>query len=128
MAKSSPRQEWNGLPGYLAAERLFGASPQARFNALDLGIDAKTLEEFIATPVEAIEEILFKRGVKAGPQGHFRAKTFDDQETDRHLYDLFFKVANVLVMAERQRVEAEVAQLGKEVRDRLEEREAKDDG
>lgn len=105
--KSSSRPEFNSLPGYVAANKLRG-EPRQMFNELGLdGLDARALEEFLKAPVEAIEAIMFRRGNEAPPGVKFDPATrqLGDEENSRHLLDLFYKVACVLVMAERERDE-----------------------
>lgn len=105
MAKSSPRPEWNCLPGYVAAGKLRG-EPREQFAALGLKIDPDTLAEFLKTPVGAIETIMFKRGNEAPKGQEFdpNVSRLQDGENARHLLELFYRVGCVLVMAERERV------------------------
>lgn len=104
--KSSPRPEWNCLPGYVAAAKLRG-EPRQQFAELGLKIDPETLEEFLSTPVAAIEKIMFQRGKEAKPDDVFEpgVQRFDDGENSRHLLDLIYRTACVIVMAERERIE-----------------------
>lgn len=103
--KSSPRPEWNCLPGYVAAGKLRG-EPRQQFAELGLKIDAETLEEFLGTPIGAIEAIMFRRGQEAKPDDKFEPgkMRLEDEQNSRHLMDLFFRTVCVLVLAERERV------------------------
>lgn len=103
--KSSPRPEWNCLPGYVAAGKLRG-DPRQQFAELGLKIDPETLAEFLSTPVGAIEKIMFRRGQEAKPDDAFEPgkMRLEDGQNAQHLLDLFYRVACVLVMAERERV------------------------
>lgn len=104
--KSSPRPEWNCLPGYVAAGKLVG-DPRQQFAELGLKIDADTLDEFLRTPVGAIEKIMFQRGREAKPDDVFEpgVQRFEDGTNAQHLLDLFYRTCCVIVMAERERVE-----------------------
>lgn len=93
--KTKPRTEWNGLPGLLAAERMIGTSNRDDFNRLDLGFDAKTVEEFLAQPLEAIARKMQHSDVAT------RSKGEDD------LNELVIRFGKVIVMAERERVAEE---------------------
>lgn len=103
--KSSPRPEWNCLPGYVAAGKLRG-DPRQQFAELGLKIEPDTLAEFLKDPVRAIEGIMFRRGQEAKPEDKFEPEKMrlEDGQNAQHLLDLFYRVACVLVMAERERL------------------------
>lgn len=103
--KSSPRPEWNCLPGYVAAGKLLG-DPRRQFAELGLKIDPDTLAEFLKTPVGAIEAIMFRRGQEAKPDEKFEPEKMrlEDGQNAQHLLDLFYRVSCVIAMAERERV------------------------
>lgn len=103
--KTSPRPEWNCLPGYVAAGKLRG-DPRQQFAELGLKIEPDTLAEFLKDPVRAIEGIMFRRGQEAKPDEKFEPEKMrlEDGQNAQHLLDLIFRVACVMVMAERERV------------------------
>lgn len=103
--KSSPRPEWNCLPGYVAAGKLRG-DPRQQFAELGMKIDADTLDEFLKKPIGAIEEIMFRRGNEAPKGDRFEPekRRLDDEQNSRHLMDLFYRMICVMVLAERERV------------------------
>ena len=90
--KTKPRIEWNGLPGLLAAERMTGSGDRDDFNRLDIGIDSKTLEEFLKEPIAAIAEKMQSKDL------------IERNKAEEHLSTLVIRCGKVLVMAERERV------------------------
>jgi hypothetical protein len=103
--KSSPRPEWNCLPGYVAAGKLRG-DPRQQFAELGLKIEPDALAEFLKDPVRAIEGIMFRRGQEAKPDDKFEPEKMrlEDGQNAQHLLDLIYRVCCVIVMAERERV------------------------
>lgn len=101
------RTEWNGLAGYLAAERLSGDVP-TRWNTLGL-FDAKTVEEFLNEPILAIEKRMWERGKAAKKDEKFEPgrHSFDDAKNERDLLTLVMRFGTVVAMAERERAREE---------------------
>lgn len=110
MAKNKPRNEYNTMPGYTRAERLQANHPnnEAAWNALEVGIDAATLSEFLREPTIAIAKNMGKR-LKGLDAAGIRTEIL----TDNQVLSLVLRLAPVLILAERERVEREEEVHGK---------------
>lgn len=93
--KTTPRTEWNGLPGYLASLRLPGTSVDSNLKHLDLGFDGKTVREFMKEPMRVIAQ-------------KFQGKDMmEHNKAEELLNELVIKILLIGVCAERERVEEE---------------------
>lgn len=106
--KASGRTEWNTMPGYTRAERHQANHPneEAAFNALEVGLDAATLSEFLRAPTLAIAERIVKKTSDLRgdvPQVMSQLASSDDND----LLTLVLRLAPVLILAERERAEKE---------------------
>lgn len=106
--KAQGRPEWNAMPGYARAERHQANHPnvEAAFNALEVGLDAATLSEFLREPTLAIgKKIAQANSDRGGDMSQMHVWLADNND----LLTLVVRLATVLVLAERERVEKEEA-------------------